>query len=103
MMSVHEVTDHPQFISSNRHVMQGYVDVLKTAWNPATRTLSGSSKVVGGETYKLVIATNGLKPAACAAQGAKAEVKLNAPESAGIAVLSIDQAANGTVDWTVTF
>jgi hypothetical protein len=103
MMSVHEVTDHPQFISSNRHVMQGYVDVLKTAWDPATRTLSGSSKVVGGETYKLVIATNGLKPAACAAQGAKAEVKLNEPASAGIAVLSIDQAANGTVDWTVTF
>jgi hypothetical protein len=79
------------------------VDVLKTAWDPATRTLSGSSKVVGGETYKLVIATNGLKPAACAAQGAKAEVKLNEPASAGIAVLSIDQAANGTVDWTVTF
>lgn len=103
MMSVHEVTDHPQFISSNRHVMQGYVDVLKTAWDPATRTLSGSSKVVGGETYKLVIATNGLKPAACAAQGAKAEVKLNAPESAGVAVLSIDKADSGTVDWTVSF
>ena len=103
MMSVHEVTDHPQFISTNRHVMQGYMDVLKTAWNPATRTLSGTSKVVGGETYKLVIATNGLKPAGCSAQGAKAEVKLTAPETAGIAVLSLDQAANGTVDWAVSF
>ena len=103
MMSVHEVTDHPQFISSNRHVMQGYVDVLKSAWDPATRTLSGTSKVVGGETYKLVIATNGLQPAGCSAQGAKAEVKLNSPETAGIAVLSIDRTDNGTVDWSVTF
>ena len=103
MMSVHEVTDHPQFISSNRHVMQGYMDVLKTAWDPATRTLSGTSKVVGGETYKLVIATNGLKPARCSAQGAKAEVTLNAPASAGIAVLSLERADNGTVDWSVTF
>ena len=41
MMSVHEVTKHPQFISSNRHVMQGYVDVLKAEWSPATRKLSG--------------------------------------------------------------
>ena len=75
MMSVHEVTKHPQFISSNRHVMQGYVDVLKTDWNPATRKLTGTSKVVGGETYKLVIATNGRKPASCFAQGAKAEIQ----------------------------
>jgi hypothetical protein len=103
MMSVHEVQKHPQFISSNRHVMQGYVDVLKTAWHPATRTLSGTSKVVGGETYKLVIATNGRKPVGCAVQGAKAEVKLNAPESDSIAVLSIDRADNGTVDWSVSF
>jgi hypothetical protein len=103
MMSVHEVTDHPQFISSNRHVMQGYVDVLKTAWDPATRTLSGTSKVVGGEIYQLVIATNGLKPGGCTAQGAKVEVMMKAPETDGIAVLSIAQADNGTVDWIVTF
>jgi hypothetical protein len=103
MMSVHEVADHPQFISSNRHVMQGYVDVLKTGWDPATRTLSGTSKVVGGETYQLVIAGNGLKPAGCSAQGAKAEVKMSAPETDGIAVLGIDSADNGSVDWSVSF
>jgi hypothetical protein len=83
--------------------MQGYVDVLKTAWDPATRTLSGTSKVVGGEIYQLVIATNGLKPGGCTAQGAKVEVMMKAPETDGIAVLSIAQADNGTVDWIVTF
>jgi hypothetical protein len=102
MMSVHEVTKHPQFISSNRHVMQGYVDVLKTDWNPATRTLSGTSKVVGGETYKLVIATNGRKPTSCSAQGAKAEIK-EINNAGGLAVLSIDLAENGTLDWSVSF
>jgi hypothetical protein len=103
MMSVHEVTKHPQFISSNRHVMQGYVDVLKTDWNPAKRMLTGTSKVVGGETYKLVIATNGRKPAGCSAQGAKAEIKVISNEADGIAVLSIDRTENGTVDWTISF
>ena len=103
MMSVHEVAKHPQFISSNRHVMQGYVDVVKTDWDPATRTLTGTSKVVGGDTYKLVIAANGHKPASCSAQGATAEIKVINAEAGGIAVLSIDRAENGTVDWSVSF
>ncbi len=103
MMSVHEVENHPQFISSNRHVMQGYLDVLKTTWDPAARTLSGTSKVVGGETYQLVIATNGLKPAGCTAQGAKAEIESDPPATNDIAVLSIDRAENSTVDWTLSF
>ena len=103
MMSVHEVAKHPQFISSNRHVMQGYVDVLKTDWNVATRKLTGTSKVVGGETYKLVIATNGRQPVSCFAQGAKAEIRVLNPEADGIAVLSLDRTDNGTVDWAVSF
>ena len=103
MMSVHEVTKHPQFISSNRHVMQGYVDVLTTGWNPATRKLAGTSKVVGGETYKLVIAANGRKPVSCSAQGARAEIQMINHESDGIALLSIDKTENGTVDWSVSF
>jgi hypothetical protein len=103
MMSVHEVTKHPQFISSNRHVLQGYVDVLKTDWHPATRTLTGTSKVVGGETYKLVLATNGRRPAACSAPGATAQIQVTSTEAGGLAVLSIDKTENGTVDWTVSF
>jgi len=103
MMSVHQVAKHPQFISSNRHVMQGYLDVLKTDWNPATRKLTGTSKVVGGETYKLVVATNGRTPASCSAPGAKAEVQVIHPEGGGLAVLSIDRPESGTVDWSLTF
>jgi hypothetical protein len=103
MMSVHEVAKHPQFISSNRHVMQGYVDVLQTQWRPATRTLTGTSKVVGGETYKLVIATNGRQPAACSAPGATAAIQVTSSQAGGLAVLSLDVKENVTLDWTVSF
>jgi hypothetical protein len=103
MMSVHEVTDHPQFISSNRHVMQGYVDVLKTDWDPASRRLSGTSKVVGGETYKLTIATNGQTPVSCVAQGAQAKVQVAGEGTVGLTILSIDKPDNGAVDWSVSF
>jgi len=102
MMSVHEAAKHPQFISTNRHVMQGYVDVVKTGWNPAGRKLTGTSKVVGGETYRVVIATNGHKPASCSAEGAKAEIQVM-HEVDGVAALSIAKAENGTVDWAVSF
>lgn len=103
MMSVHEAAKNPQFISSNRHVMQGYVDVLKTDWDRAAKRLSGASKVVGGETYKLVIATNGRKPVSCSAPGARAEIAMVNGEAGAIAVLSIDRAENATVDWSVSF
>lgn len=103
MMSVHEVAGHPQFISSNRHVMQGYVDVLKTQWSPDASKLTGTSKVVGGETYKLVVATNGRQPASCSAPGAKAEIQLTSNEAGGLAVLSLDAKENATLDWSVSF
>jgi hypothetical protein len=103
MMSVHEVAGHPQFISSNRHVMQGYVDVLKTQWSPDASKLTGTSKVVGGERYKLVIATNGRQPVACSAPGAKAEIQVISSDAGGLAVLSLDLKENATLDWSVSF
>lgn len=65
MMSIHEVVDHPQFISTNRHVMQGYVDLKDVSWDPRTRQIKGSAQVVGGETYKIVFATNGYQAKVC--------------------------------------
>ena len=59
--------------------------------------------MVGGETYRLVIASNGFKPAACSAQGAKAGINAINNEGGGIAELSLDRSENGTVDWSVSF
>jgi hypothetical protein len=103
MMAVHEVADHPQFISTNRHIMQGYVDVLKTEWDPTAQKLTGASKVVGGETYKLVIAMNGYKSLSCGVLDAKAEIQQSGNDADGIAVLSIDRPENGITEWSVTF
>ncbi len=103
MMSAHEVTKHPEVLSSDRHVMQGYVDVLKTDWNPNARKLTGTSKVVGGETYKRVIATNGCKPTSGFAEGAQAETNVTDLEAGSIAVLSIDEKENATLDGPVSF
>lgn len=47
--------EHPMVISTSRHITQGMIDVSGENWDSATRTLSGTSKVVGGFPYELRI------------------------------------------------
>lgn len=46
-------SDHPQVISTSRHVTQGIVDVEEEHWDRARRTLGGRSRVVGRDPYEL--------------------------------------------------
>ena len=103
MISIHEAEKNPQFISTNRHIMQGYVDMTGyPSWNSSKKELSGISEVVGGETYKITIALNGMKPVKAIARGAKASVRI-LDEMNGLAVLEINRAENGEVGWEVRF
>lgn len=52
--------DHPQAISTKRHIMQGLLE--PAAWNPATLTLSGTTRVVAGEAAVITLAGNGHQP-----------------------------------------
>ena len=101
MMSVHQVEKNPQVISSNRHVMQGYTDVSDIKWDSLGKILKGISKVIGGETYKLVIATNGNKAISC--QAADATVKLIKNADTNLIVLAIEKPENGTIEWNISF
>jgi hypothetical protein len=56
VLAVRPVADHPQLLSTSRHVTQGIVDVTGETWDPTTRTLSGVSAVVGNDPYELRIA-----------------------------------------------
>jgi hypothetical protein len=101
MMSVHAVEKNPQVISSDRHVMQGYIDLSNVTWDAAGKVLKGTSKVIGGETTKLVIAVNGFKAVSSKAADAKAE--LIKGDVAGLIVLAIDKKENGMVEWSIAF
>jgi len=103
MLSIHAVQNHPQWISTDRHLMQGYVDLIKKpTWDAARRTLSGTSAVVGHEPYRVTIALNGASPAGADAKDAKATltVRKQQPE---LADLVIEAEKNKTVLWTVRF
>jgi hypothetical protein len=102
MMSVHEVEWHPQFISTDRHVMQGLVDMVQCTWDEKTKELRGISKVIGGETYRIVLALNGFSAKTATAVGARTHLRI-IDEKAGLAELALDGPQSGDTAWTISF
>jgi len=104
VMSIHAVEQNPQFLSTNRHIMQGYVDMLRyPEWDGERMELRGTSRVVGGETYVVVIACNGFTPLSCGVNvPALVQVKERNKEP-GIIEMAIDSVANDLVEWTIRF
>lgn len=102
MMSIHEEVGYPQFIATDRHVMQGLVDMRWEKWESGKKKLSGRSRIVSGDPYKMVIALNGYTPTSCEAVGARSTIRV-VPGEIPIAELVIERAESGIVDWAVTF
>ena len=119
MMAVRAVEPNPQVLATDRHLMQGCVDLLGTNWDAAARQLRGVSLVVGGEPYRVIIATAGRKPVlasvdqsidqsiaksrlGAAKPAAIAEIRL-LPGEAGLAEVTLQRADNGPVAWAVVF
>ena len=103
MLSVHAVENNPQWISTDRHIMQGYVDMpKKPKWNSKQKTLSGTSSVIENEPYKITLALNGCKPGEVKAAGASAEIKVRT-ENPNLADLVLKAGKNRNVTWKVTF
>ncbi len=44
LITLHEKTGKPQFISTNRHVMQGAFEIEDVGWDENNKTISGMSK-----------------------------------------------------------
>jgi hypothetical protein len=99
MLSVHQVEPNPQFLSTNRHIMQGYLDLVRyPVWYDRVGILSGSARVVGGEQYEIVLALNGYLP-----ESVSAGCHLRVFEGGKLAILSINSPNNDVVPWQVTF
>ena len=101
MLAVHEVEPHPQFISTSRHLMQGYVDMARQpAWDETKHTLGGASKVIGGETYEIVLAMNGSKVVKASADTGKIQTEPVAGDD-GLVLVKIDAPENATINWEI--
>ncbi|MBQ2978212.1 MAG: alpha-galactosidase [Clostridia bacterium] len=56
VLALHQVANHPQLISTSRHVSQGAVELKNLSWNAETGVLSGVSSLPEDEKYTLVVA-----------------------------------------------
>jgi uncharacterized membrane protein YfcA len=98
--SLHRKQDHPQFLSTSRHIMQGMVDLSEVKWDAPTGAYSGMAKVTGGEPFVITLANNGHTPGKASATGG--EVRLEAA-GAGLTRLVLTSDENAAVSWSVTW
>ena len=57
VLAIRPSSDHPQLLSTSRHITQGIVDVTDERWDAASATLSARSKLVASDPYELRIMT----------------------------------------------
>jgi len=109
VLAVRALADHPQLLSTSRHVTQGMVDVVAERWDGDARQLSGVSRVIGGDDYELRIAaytssgTWQIAGAEVAAEDRQAGVTVAVREDAGLVRATIRSPVSREVHWQVNF
>ncbi len=112
MISVRKVVAHPQVLSTDRHIMQGYLDLKDVKWDAGKKRLSGKAMAVGGEPFNIVLALNGYKVKSVNSLRKSATLKCESrKEDAGLVNLAITTPESEVVkstelkptDWVVTF
>ena len=101
MISVRKAISRPQAISTNRHILQGWVDLANVNWDAETKTLSGTASVIGGEPFEIVVANNNAKPLTLETNGGKSELE---PHPAiGLSRLLLTSTTNTDVRWKLKY
>jgi hypothetical protein len=108
ILAVRPVLDRPQLLSTSRHITQGIVDVLEEKWEATTRTLSGTSKLVGGDLYELRIVlpadrTAKVEAAETSVADRAAGVRTTIQEGEGLVRVRLESPTNREVSWSVRF
>lgn len=100
MISVRRALEHPQVISTDRHLLQGWVDLEDVEWSAKEKSLQGTAKVIAGETFRIVIAGNGSDLKKTKVNQGKASLEKHLGED-NLWLLSIDSSTTGDVQWQV--
>ena len=99
ILAVRPAVDHPQLISTSRHVTQGMIDVSNEKWDAATLTLSGTSKLVPGDVYELRIATGSKSWKAASVDSSIEALKPSIANEDGLARVRLTVPVKEPVQW----
>ena len=101
MISIRKAQAYPQIISTNRHLLQGWVELENVHWDPEARTLSGTAHVIEGDPFKIVVADNGANAIKSDVQGGESELEPH--PVAGLSCLTLSSTANTNVKWKLIY
>jgi hypothetical protein len=102
VLAVRPASPHPQLLSTSRHITQGLIDVQSESWNPAIKTLSGSSLVVANDPYELRIALPHTNLWTLKQASAENTPLTQLPDPNGLR-LSFTPTTTGLTHWSVQF
>jgi len=96
--AIRERLGRPQILSTSRHISQGAVDLVSVKWSPATKILSGKSKVIKNDPYSMTVLLNGYgKPTSVVVDCKSTEFTLKGD----VLVLKVLPKATKTVAWSI--
>ena len=102
MLSIRKKQTVPQYLSTNRHLMQGYIDMKSCTWDKSQHKLKGCSLVVANEPYEIIVATNGMTPDKAEAEGA--DITINPiPGHKDLIKLILTSSRGGETTWNLSF
>ncbi len=99
MLSVREVLARPQVVSTDRHLMQGLLELDQITWNAGTQTLSGTARLPAGDPVTITIATNGFQPETGSAESPVTATILPASPDAPFVQLRLAADDNRMAGW----
>jgi hypothetical protein len=93
------IENHPQVISTSRHITQGGYDLDALSWDEKTNRLAGTSRVVAGDPYRIAIRVpQGFENPRVSCVEAVSHLR-----DGEILNIVITPNKGGTVDWSVEF
>lgn len=101
-MAIHRVENNPQVLSTDRHILQGFLELTNLKWNNDTASLSGTVQLIEDEALNIVIATNGYKIQDCSVANEGTECKI-IKISDSISKLYLKNKQGGNINWNITF
>jgi len=100
--ALRKLEPHPQIVSTSRHLSQGAADLISVVWKDDT--LSGSSHVIVGDRYELVLHVPTGYHVKSATIAGQAVTPTADPDAKGELVrLAITPATTGKVEWSISF
>jgi len=105
VVSICKIKDHPQVISTSRHITQGMVDLSQEQWTDEHHVLSGTSAVIGGDAYELRVlietSRGAMKPLSVQHNGTDVTVKEQVEE--GLYRVTFQSAKTQDIRWKIEF